>query len=86
MHKRTSKTNAHRQKRYRQRLSLERLRNDFNVMVVLRECERSKIDIWPVILDCADEIFEHNGDGLEFARRALFLVYGFVSTRTLIQG
>jgi hypothetical protein len=51
---------------------------------MLQECEKANIDIWPVITEIAEEIFEHNGDALEFVQRITPHVYALALLHNLM--
>jgi hypothetical protein len=68
-------SNAQRQKKYRQRAALNQLRNEYTVTLMLRECEKADIDIWPVLVDCAEEIFNAKGNAVKFIERVATLFY-----------
>lgn len=78
-------TNAQRQAQYRQRVALERLRNEYSVTLMLDECSKAGIDVWPTLLGCANDVFKKNGDGLRLIRNVSPLIYAFALTRNLIE-
>lgn len=77
-------TNALRQKHYRQRLALAKVRNEYTVTLLLKQCELAGIDVWPLLTETAITIFEHNGDGVEFIRRMVPLIYSVVTTKVIM--
>jgi hypothetical protein len=79
-----TQTDAQRQKAYRQRQALAKVRNEYTVTLMLQACEKAGIDIWPTIVDCAQTIFTHNGDALEFVRRIAPLAYAVATTRIIM--
>lgn len=81
--KQNTKTSAQRQRAYRQRCALKELRNEYTVTLMLKQCALAGIDIWPTIVDCANIIFAHNGDALEFVRRIAILVYAVATAKTI---
>lgn len=81
-----SQSHAQRQKRYRQRQAIEKTRNDFGVILMLEQAQLAGIDVWPTLVECASDVFAHNGDGLQFIRNVAVLAYPVFLTRNLTPG
>ncbi len=79
-----AKTSAQRQKAYRQRQAVDKIRNEFGVTLMLEECDRAGVDVWPVILECTDIVLANNGNAEQFIRNLVPLVYAVVLQRNLI--
>ena len=77
-------SSAQRQKRYRQWQTIEKMRNEFAVTLLLEQAEIAEIALWPILRDCAMDVFEHNGDGIRFIRNVLPLAYVFLFNRNLM--
>lgn len=71
-------SNAQRQKLYRQRQAIEKVRNEYGVTLMLEQAQLAGIDVWSVLVECANVVFEHNGDGLQFIRNAAPLAYAYL--------
>jgi len=74
-------TSKQRQKRYRQRQAIEKMRNDFVVTLLLEQAEIAEIDLWPTLKDCAMDVFENKGDGLQFIENIIPLAYAWLFNR-----
>lgn len=79
-------SSAHRQKRYRQRQTIEKMRNEFAVTLLLEQAEIAEIDLWPILRDCAMDVFENSGDGIQFIRNIMPLAYVWLFNRNLMPG
>lgn len=77
-------SSAQRQKRYRQRRAIKKIRNDFSVTLMLEQAELADIDIWDTLVDCALDVYAHNGDGVQFIKNVAPLTFVVLLTRNAI--
>lgn len=77
-------TSAQRQKQYRQRQAIKKIRNDFGVTLMLEQAKLADIDVWTTLVDCALDVYAHNGDGIQFIKNVAPLTFAVLLTRNLI--